>query len=180
MFEISDKLRSAVSVGDSAASRKAVVGYIVSDPYNEDGVVEQAAKYVIERGVELWEPNDDSTPLDASEENWTPEYAAKVQSDLEFNFSEERFYHWLKVASSAGKKRRAEKASQAAAKKDTATPISAPHTHEEPRIQSHNDKRPNNEISNDDEEMLKKILIGVGVAAAVVIGFKVLGPIIFD
>ena len=175
MFEISDKLRSAVSVGDSAASRKAIVGYMVSDPYNEDGVVEQAAKYVIERGVELWEANDDSTPLDVSEENWTPEYVAKVLSDLEFNFSEERFNHWLKAASAAGKKRRAEKASQAAAKKDTATPISAPHTHEEPHVQIHNDER-----SNDDEEMLKKILIGVGVAAAVVIGFKVLGPIIFD
>lgn len=158
MFAVSKSLESAVLQKDANEVRNAIISYINADPDNRTGDVGMAIRYAEEQGMAIWEPHDPSMSLDQDQTQWTAEYEANVTVDLHMNFSKERFAHWEAVARVVGQKRQAERdqRQKAAARVE-------PHV-------THNSStyRGASTSGGADDELVKKVVIGVAAAVAVV------------
>ncbi len=161
MFTVSPALNAALAHQSAEETRDAIVNYINADPGNRTGDVAAALRLAVEQGVDIWETHDASMPLDMDRAHWNPDYAAAVTTDLSFNFSKERFAHWEEVASAASKRFQAAKPAFSDAPKAPAAPKV---TYTTPRQSS----------GSGDDELMKKVVVGVAVAAAVVVAGAVI------
>ena len=104
MSFIPDKeLISAVEQKEKTEAQKRIRAYTHSDPYNERNDTFQAVTYAMDRGLDVFDDNDESIEIHTDKSVWTEDYLDSVTTGLVRNFSKARLEHWAQVATYVGK-----------------------------------------------------------------------------
>lgn len=103
LYKPSYKLREAVYENDVKTAREEILANITTDPLNTTGRIEKDLQYVLNEGLDVFEPHDSFGVLRMNPNQSVPDeiYAGaicgEIQADLSINFSRERFEYYLEM-----------------------------------------------------------------------------------
>ena len=101
LYKPSRKLGNAVFENDVKKAREEILANITKDPLNTTGRIEKDLQYVLDDGLDVFEPHDSSLSMNlnqsASDEIYAGMICGEIQADLSINFSRERFEYYLEM-----------------------------------------------------------------------------------
>ena len=103
LYKPSYKLREAVYENDVKTAREEILANITTDPLNTTGRIEKDLQYVLNEGLDVFEPHDSFGVLrmnpnqSAPDEIYAGAICGEIQADLSINFSRERFEYYLEM-----------------------------------------------------------------------------------